>query len=117
MEPNVCGDPVPVPASVQQAQFPNTVTVDKLATGVYMLGGGPANSYMVEFDNFVAVFEAPGSEERSLQVIEQIAKLAPEQANPLADQLASALGSHRRHPHLQPHRRDHRHAHEEPRVL
>ena len=62
---------------MQQAQFTSTVTVDKLATGVYLLGGGPANSYMVEFDNFVAVFEAPGSEERSLQVIEQIVKLAP----------------------------------------
>src|SRR4029453_18158337 len=42
-----------------------------------MLGGGPANSYMVEFRDFVAVFEAPDSEERSLAVIEQIAKLAP----------------------------------------
>ena len=78
MQPNVCGDPVPVPESVQQAQFPNTVTVDKLGNGIYMLGGGPANSYMVEFDSFVAVFEAPGSEERSLAVIEQIAKLAPD---------------------------------------
>jgi glyoxylase-like metal-dependent hydrolase (beta-lactamase superfamily II) len=48
-----------------------------MSDGVYMLGGGPANSYMVEFRDFVAVFEAPGSEERSLAVIEQIAKLAP----------------------------------------
>jgi glyoxylase-like metal-dependent hydrolase (beta-lactamase superfamily II) len=44
---------------------------------VYLLGGGPANSYMVEFRDFVAVFEAPLSEERSLAVIEQITKLAP----------------------------------------
>ena len=50
---------------MQQAQFTNVVTVDTLAAGVCLLGGGPANSYMVEFDNFVAVFEAPGSEERS----------------------------------------------------
>ena len=77
VEPNVCTDPVPVPESVRQAQFPNTVTVDKLGNGIYMLGGGPANSYMVEFNNFVAVFEAPGNEERSLMVIEQIVKLAP----------------------------------------
>jgi glyoxylase-like metal-dependent hydrolase (beta-lactamase superfamily II) len=76
---NACGDPVPVPEAVKQAQAPNpaTVTVEKMADGVYMLGGGPANSYMVEFRDFVAVFEAPGSEERSLAVIEQIAKLAP----------------------------------------
>jgi glyoxylase-like metal-dependent hydrolase (beta-lactamase superfamily II) len=32
---------------------------------------------MVEFANFVAVFEAPTNEERSLAVIEAIAKLAP----------------------------------------
>jgi len=60
-----------------QAQFPTAVTVDRLGTGIYLLGGGPANSYMIEFDRFVAVFEAPGSEERSLAVIEQIARLAP----------------------------------------
>ena len=77
VEPNACGDPVPVPEAVKQAQFPNTVTVEKMGNGIYMLGGGPANSYMVEFSNFVAVFEAPGGEERSLAVIEQIAKLAP----------------------------------------
>ena len=53
------------------------MTVEKMADGVYLLGGGPANSYMVEFSDFVAVFEAPGNEERSLAVIEAIAKLAP----------------------------------------
>ena len=76
---NVCDDPVPVPDSIRQAPAPNPaqVTVEKMANGVYLLGGGPANSYMVEFRDFVAVFEAPGSEERSLAVIEQIAKLAP----------------------------------------
>jgi glyoxylase-like metal-dependent hydrolase (beta-lactamase superfamily II) len=77
VQPNACGDPVPVPESVRQAQFPITVTVERLGNGIYLLGGGPANSYMVEFDNFVAVFEAPGSEERSLAVIEEIVKLAP----------------------------------------
>jgi glyoxylase-like metal-dependent hydrolase (beta-lactamase superfamily II) len=77
VQPNACGDPVPVPESVRLAQFPVTVSVERLGNGIYMLGGGPANSYMVEFDNFVAVFEAPGSEERSLAVIEEIVKLAP----------------------------------------
>jgi len=77
VQPNACGDPVPVPDSVRQAAFPNTVTVDRLADGVYLLGGGPANSYMIEFADFLAVFEAPGSEERSLAVIEAVAKLAP----------------------------------------
>ena len=78
VQPNVCDDPVPVPSAVAQAPPPTTqVTVDKMANGVYLLGGGPANSYMVEFNNFVAVFEAPTSEQRSLAVIEEIVKLAP----------------------------------------
>ncbi len=77
VQPNVCSDPVPVPESVRQATFPLTVTVEKMANGVYLLGGGPANSYMVEFRDFVAVFEAPINEKRSLAVIEQVAKLAP----------------------------------------
>ena len=32
---------------------------------------------MIEFDDFVAVFEAPGDEQRSLAVIEEVVKLAP----------------------------------------
>jgi glyoxylase-like metal-dependent hydrolase (beta-lactamase superfamily II) len=78
VQPNICDDAVPVPESVRQARFgPPQVTVDKLANGIYLLGGGPANSIAVEFRNFVAVFEAPTNEKRSLAVIEQIAQLAP----------------------------------------
>jgi len=80
VQPNACGDPIPVPAAIAQAAKTSgvaAVTVDKLAEGVYALGGGPANSHMVEFSNFVAVFEAPGNEERSLAVIDTIATLAP----------------------------------------
>ncbi len=77
VQPNQCGDPVPVPAAVAKASFPLHVTVEQMADGVYFIGGGPANSYMVEFKDFVAVFEAPGDEARSLAVIEEIVKLAP----------------------------------------
>src|SRR5215510_11817058 len=77
VQPNVCGDPVPVPASVVEAPARPRVAVEKMAEGVYLLGGGPANSFMVEFRDFVAVFEAPGNEARSLAVIEEIARLAP----------------------------------------
>ena len=79
VQANVCDDPVPVPDAIRQAPAPNPalVTVETLAAGVYLLGGGPANSYLVEFRDFVAVFEAPGSEERSLAVIDQVARLAP----------------------------------------
>ena len=78
VQPNMCDDPVPVPPEVTQASFSNPVAVTEMADGVYLLGGGPANSYMVEFSDFVAVFEAPGNEERSLAVIEEIARLAPD---------------------------------------
>ena len=77
VQPNVCGDNAAVPRSIRNAQFETEVTVDEIAEGVYLLGGAPANSYMIEFDDFVAVFEAPGDEERSLAVIETIAELAP----------------------------------------
>ena len=78
VQPNVCADPVPVPDTVRQAAAPSAVTVQKMADGVYLLGGATHNSYMVEFKDFVAVFEAPLNEERSLAVIEQIVKLAPD---------------------------------------
>ena len=82
VQANVCDGPLPAADSVKQAQpDPRTqVAVEKMANGVYLLGGGPANSYMVEFRDFVAVFEAPGSEARSLAVIESIARLAPGKA-------------------------------------
>jgi glyoxylase-like metal-dependent hydrolase (beta-lactamase superfamily II) len=78
VQPNVCGEAPPVPRSVRNATFETEVTVEEIADGVYLLGGGPANSYMVEFDRFVAVFEAPGDEQRSLAVIEEVVKLAPD---------------------------------------
>lgn len=78
VEPNACEDPGPVPPEVMQATWATSVTVDQLADGVYRLGGGPANSFMIEFDKFVAVFEAPGNEARSLAVIEEVVRLAPD---------------------------------------
>jgi len=78
VQPNVCDDPVPVPEVVRNAKpAAVTVTIDKMAAGVYRLGGSTHNSYMVEFRDFVAVFEAPGNEARSLAVIEAVVKLAP----------------------------------------
>ena len=78
VQPNVCDDPVRVPSSLTPTSDGTNVTVEKMADGVYLLGGAPANSYMVEFRDFLAVFEAPGSEARSLAVIEAVTKLAPD---------------------------------------
>ena len=77
VQPNVCDDPVPVPDEVRRATWPTVVTADKLAAGVYRLGGATHNSYLVEFRDFVAVFEAPLNEARSLAVIEEVVKLVP----------------------------------------
>ena len=108
VQPNVCGDPVPVPDSVRQATWPAEVTVEKMAEGVYRLGGATHNSYLVEFSDFVAVFEAPT--ERGPQPGGDRAgrQAGARQADPLADQLASALRPHRRAAHLPAHRLDHR---------
>ncbi len=74
---NECAAPVAVPESVRTADFSTRVTTEKIADGVYLFGGGTHNSIGVEFDRFVAVIEAPLDEERSLAVIEEVARLAP----------------------------------------
>jgi glyoxylase-like metal-dependent hydrolase (beta-lactamase superfamily II) len=72
---NQCPDSVPVPEPVRTASFPMRVETATLASGVYLLGGGSHNSVAVEFKDFVAVFEAPLNERRSLAVIEEIVRL------------------------------------------
>jgi glyoxylase-like metal-dependent hydrolase (beta-lactamase superfamily II) len=74
---NDCPPAIPVPDAVRQATFPVRVDVQKLANGVYLLGGGTHNSVAVEFKDVVAVFEAPLDEERSLAVIDQVVRLVP----------------------------------------
>ena len=73
-----CMAPVEVPASVRDAVFPVTVQTDELADGVWLMGGASHNSVAVEFDDYVAVVEAPISEERSLAVIEEVVRLVPD---------------------------------------
>jgi len=55
---------VTVPDSVRQATFPLRVETQKLGDGIYLLGGGSHNSVAVEFNEYVAVFEAPLNEQR-----------------------------------------------------
>jgi glyoxylase-like metal-dependent hydrolase (beta-lactamase superfamily II) len=75
---NQCPPPPAVPASVLQATFPVRVETQKLADGVYLLGGGSHNSVAVEFKDWIAVFEAPLDEDRSLAVIDAIVRLVPD---------------------------------------
>jgi len=67
-----------VPDVVKQATAPpERVESQKLAEGVWFLGGGSHNSLAVEFRDYVAVVEAPLNEARSLAVIDEVHKLVP----------------------------------------
>jgi glyoxylase-like metal-dependent hydrolase (beta-lactamase superfamily II) len=76
VEGNACADIPPVPDAVRTAKIATPrVVSEKLADGVYLLGGGSHNSVAVEFRDYVAVVEAPLNEERSLAVIAEVRKL------------------------------------------
>ena len=69
---------IPVPDVVKNAVLaPVRVESQKLADGVWLLGGGTHNSMLVEFKDFVAVVDAPNNEERSLAVLAEVEKLTP----------------------------------------
>jgi glyoxylase-like metal-dependent hydrolase (beta-lactamase superfamily II) len=72
-----CDAPVAVPDAVRQATFPVRVDVQKLADGVYLMGGGSHNSVAIEFKDYIAVVEAPLDERRNLAVIEEVVKYIP----------------------------------------
>jgi glyoxylase-like metal-dependent hydrolase (beta-lactamase superfamily II) len=66
-----------VPANVQAAVAPPVQVVStKLADGVWLLAGGSHHSVLAEFGSYLAVIEAPLTEERSLAVIAEAKKLA-----------------------------------------
>jgi glyoxylase-like metal-dependent hydrolase (beta-lactamase superfamily II) len=54
-----------------------TVTVEKLANGVYYLKGGTHHSVAIDQADHVVVIEAPQSEERSLAVIAKVKETIP----------------------------------------
>ena len=74
---NACPAVEPVPDSVRQTSWAVRVDSQKLADGVYLLGGTSHNSVAVEFKDYIAVVEAPLDEKRNLAVIDEIAKLIP----------------------------------------
>jgi glyoxylase-like metal-dependent hydrolase (beta-lactamase superfamily II) len=78
VQPNVSMPAMTVPDAVRQATpAPVRVEVQKLADGIWLMAGGSHNSVAVEFRDFVAVFEAPNNESRSLAVIAEVNKLVP----------------------------------------
>ena len=75
---NVDGAALTVPDAVRNATVPPVrVDTERLADGVWLVGGGSHNSVVVEFRDHVAVIEAPLNEERSLAVIEEVMSLVP----------------------------------------
>ena len=75
---NVPVAPVTVPDAVKNAKS-NVTNVEskKLADGVWLICGSDLNSVAIEFKDYVAVFEAPMNEQRSIAVIAEINKLIP----------------------------------------
>lgn len=75
---NVANAALTVPASVQGAMIaPVRIATTKLGDGLWLIAGGSHNSVLVEFADHVVVIEAPLNEERSLAVIAEVNKLAP----------------------------------------
>ena len=75
--PNASVD-LAVPEQVASATVPPVQVVStKLADGVWHLTGGSHHSVVVEFNDHIAVIEAPLTEERSLAVIAEAKKLVP----------------------------------------
>ena len=74
---NACGAAPGIPDAVRRADFSVRVETQKLADGVYLLGGTTHNSVAIEFKDYIAVVEAPLDEKRNLAVIEQVVKLIP----------------------------------------
>ena len=76
---NVADAALTVPDVVQNATVPPVrVESEAVADGVWLVGGGSHNSVAVEFDDYVAVIEAPLNEARSLAVIDEVMRLVPD---------------------------------------
>jgi glyoxylase-like metal-dependent hydrolase (beta-lactamase superfamily II) len=78
VKPNAAAPALTVPDAARQPAAPVTrVESQKVADGVWVVGGGSHHSIAVDFRDFVAVVEAPVSEARSLAVIAEINRLIP----------------------------------------
>ena len=65
------------PRSAAAAMATATVEVEEVATGVWYLTGQSHHSVLVEFDEYLALIEAPQSERRTLAGIERARELQP----------------------------------------
>jgi glyoxylase-like metal-dependent hydrolase (beta-lactamase superfamily II) len=79
---------------VRRAEFATVVTTRELADGVWLLGGSSHNSVAIEFEDYLAVVEAPLDERRSLAVIDEVARLAPNKP------IRFLVNTHQHHDHI-----------------
>jgi glyoxylase-like metal-dependent hydrolase (beta-lactamase superfamily II) len=72
--PNAAAD-ITLPESVRTAT--ERLTVDKVADGVWFIAGGSHNSVAIEMKDHMILVEAPLNDGRTVPVIEQVKRLAP----------------------------------------
>ncbi len=78
VQANASGAALTVPDAVRTAKVqPVRVESQKIADGVWYVGGGSHSSIAVDFRDYITVVEAPLNEERSLAVIAEVKKLIP----------------------------------------
>ena len=94
IQANACSDPVSVPASVRTATFPVEVETTEVTPGVWVLGGASHNSVAIEFEDYVAVVEAPLNETRNLTVIDTVVRLVPDKP------IRFLINTHQHHDHI-----------------
>ena len=66
------------PAAAEAAATVVSVETEEITDGVWHLTGGSHHSVLIEFDEFLALVEAPQSEARTLAVIAQARELQPD---------------------------------------
>jgi glyoxylase-like metal-dependent hydrolase (beta-lactamase superfamily II) len=69
---------LPVPDAVRAAKLPPVnVVSQKIADGVWFMGGGTHNSVLVEFPNYLVMIESPLNDARAMGLIAEAKKLVP----------------------------------------
>jgi glyoxylase-like metal-dependent hydrolase (beta-lactamase superfamily II) len=91
---NTCPRDIEIPPEVLDADFSETVEVEKLRDGVFLFGGSSHNSVVVEFEDYIAVIEAPLNENRNLAVIDKIVELIPDKP------IRFLINTHQHHDHI-----------------
>ena len=91
---NQCPGDVSVPMSVRNTSFAEIVEVETLGEGIYLYGGGSHNSVVVEFEDYIAVVEAPLHEKRNLAVIDAIVEHIPNKP------IRFLINTHQHHDHI-----------------